>query len=259
MRGFSVLVIFGCGCVAPQGPGAAPARAAAFDHAQAAIARGDWEDAAVLLGRFVHRDPAHALASHARYLLGVYYLRTEDYDAAEEEFAYVATHATSPRLARQARISAADAVRGGREFSRAAEMYARLCADADRRGDAAELMFKLGIARRQEGRWDEADQLFDRVRRLHGRSPYAARAAEQRAVPRHFALQLASYGERESAEQKRRLIEAKGHAAAVVQAVHGSKPIFCVRVGAFPTRGKALDFKSQVREDPDFRAAEVVP
>ena len=189
----------------------------------------------------------------------MYYLRTEDYDAAEVEFAYVAAHATSPRLARQARISAADAVRGGREFSRAAEMYARLCADADRRGDAAELMFKLGTARRQEGRWDEADQLFDRVRRLHSRSPYAARAAQQRAVPRHFALQLASYGERESAEQKRRLIEAKGHAAAVVQSVHGSKPIFCVRVGAFPSRGEALDFKSQVRDDPDFRAAEVVP
>ncbi|NMD36961.1 MAG: tetratricopeptide repeat protein, partial [Planctomycetes bacterium] len=93
MRGFLALVLLGCGCVAPQGPGAAPARAAAFDQAQAAIARGDWEDAAVLLGRFVHRDPSHALAAHARYLLGVYYLRAGDYDAAEEEFAYVGGHA----------------------------------------------------------------------------------------------------------------------------------------------------------------------
>ena len=259
MRGFLALVLLGCGCVAPQGPGAAPARAAAFDQAQAAIARGDWEDAAVLLGRFVHRDPSHALAAHARYLLGVYYLRAGDYDAAEEEFAYVGGHAASPRLARQARIRAADAARGGREVSRAAEMYARLCADADSRGDAAELMFKLGLARRQEGRWDEAGQLFERVRRLYGRSPYAERAAAELAAPRHFALQLASYGERETAERKSRLIEAKGLAAAVVPAVRGSKPVFCVRVGSFPTRAKALDFKNQVRDDPDFRAAEVVP
>lgn len=259
MRGLMAFVIFGCGCVAPQGPGIAPARAEAFDRAQAAIARGDWEDAVVLLGRFVHRDPSHPLVPHARYLLGVYYLRTEDYDAAEEELAYVAAHAPSPRLARQARIGAADAVRGGREVSHAAEMYARLCADAERHGDAAELMYKLGVARQQEGRWDEADQLFDRVRRMHGRSPFAARAAVQRAAPRFFALQLASYGERNTAEQKRRQIEAKGHAAAVVQAAHGSRPVFCVRVGAFPSRGKALDFKNQVRDDPDFRAAEVVP
>lgn len=259
MRALIAFVFIGCGCVAPQGPGAAPARATAFDHAQAAIARGDWEDAVVLLGRFVHRDPSHPLAAHARYLLGVYYLRTEDYDAAEAEFAYVAGHAPSPRLARRARTSAADAVRGGREFSRAAEMYARLCADAARYGDDAELMYKLGVARQQEGRWDEADRLFDRVRRLHSRSPFAARAVERSAVPRFFALQLASYGERDTAEQKRRMIEAKGHTAAVVQSAHGSKPVFCVRVGAFPSRGKALDFKNQVRDDPDFRAAQVVP
>ncbi len=248
-----------CGCVAPRSPGTAPPHSDAFDRAQAAIARGDWGDAIVRLGAFVHQEPSHPLALHARYLLGMYYLRTNDYDAAEEEFRYVAAHTPSMHLVRRARIGVADAARAGREFSRAAERYSQLLVDGGRNGDTAELMYKLGLARQQEGRWAEADQLFDRLRQSYGQSPFAARAAEQRAVPHFFSLQIAAYGDRDTAEKKRAQIERKGHAAIVVQAKRGSTPIYCVRVGSFATRGKALDGKTQMRDDPDFRTALVVP
>jgi hypothetical protein len=162
-------------------------------------------------------------------------------------------------LARRARIGIADTARGGREFSRAAERYSQLLADGGRNGDSAELMYKLGLARQQEGRWSDADQLFDRLRQNYGQSPFAQRAAEQRGIPHFFSLQIAAYDDRDTAEKKRVQIEGKGHAAIIVPSTRGSTPIYCVRVGSFASRGKALDWKTQVRGDPDFRTALVVP
>jgi tetratricopeptide (TPR) repeat protein len=247
------------GCMTPHVPGRLVERPGLLARAEAAIARNDWDDAAVLIGRFLRENPNDPWALQARYLLGTYYLKEHELAAAEREFTYVASHAGHARLARQARIRIGDVAVAATEFDRAAQLFERLLQNARQHGDGAELSFKLGLVCQRQGRWPEADVLYQRVREKYRGSPFAMRAAEQLAMPHHFSLQVGAFANKENAEGKREALLERGHEASVHEFQRHGRALYCVRVGTFDTRGKALEFRSRMTADPDLRISAVVP
>ena len=254
-----VLVLLCAGCMGTRAPGRRLDRPELLARAQAAIARDDWDDAAVLVSRFLRENPNDPWALQARYLLGTYYLNERELDAAEREFTFVAAHAPASRLARQAHLRLGDVAVAAQQYSKAADTYTRLLQDAKRHGDAAELSFKLGLVRQREGRWPEADAIFGRIREQYRDSVFAMRAAEQLAIPHHFSLQVGAYRDKRNAEHKQQDLTEKGHAASVHELQRQGRALFCVRVGTFSSRQKALDFRARMENDPDLRVSDVVP
>lgn len=254
-----LLVLFSCGCAAPHSPGRGSPQPGLLGQAQAAIARDDWDDAAVLAARLLRENPNDPWAIQARYLLGAYYLKEHELGAAEGEFQYVASHATSPRLARQAQIRTGDVALAATNYDRAAALFSQLLQSAERHGDGAELTFRLGLVRQREGRWPDADALYDSVRTRYRDPVFAMRAAEQLAIPHHFSLQIGAYRSRANAEGKRTDLAGRGHEASVHEYRRHGTPFYCVRVGSFATRQKALDFRSSMTRDPDLSLSDVVP
>ncbi len=252
-------VLLCAGCLSPRYPGSLDDPPVLFSNAQAAILRDDWEDAAVLLGRFLREQPGSPYALQARYLLGTYYLRECDLEGARSEFTFVAEHAGASRLGRHARIRLGDTACAAGEYDLAASVYQELLSDARKWGDEAELLFKLGIVRQRQGRWGEADSLFEQVRNRFPRSVFARRAAEQLAVPRYFSLQVGAFRDRRNAEEKKAALERKGHRAEVCRLNRHGRPFWCVRIGSFQTREQAIRFKSRMRSDPDIARADIVP
>jgi TolA-binding protein len=247
------------GCVAPQLPGRRTDRPGLLAQAQAAITRDDWDDAAVLIGRFLRENPSDPWAIQARYLLGTYYLNERELDAAEREFQFVASHAGPSQLARQAEIRIGDVALASREYGQAADIFSRLLGNAQRHRDGGELTFKLGLVMQRKGRWVEADAQFERVRTKYRDSVFAMRAAEQLAVPHHFSLQVGAYRRRANAETKQKDLAERGHEASVQELKRHGRAFFCVHVGAFESREKALSFRSRMQADPDLRLSDVVP
>ncbi len=254
-----ILTLLCAGCVTPYVPGRRVERPGLLVRAQAAITRDDWDDAAVLIARFLRENPTDPWAIQGRYLLGTYYLKEHDLESAEAEFEYVVARAGPTRLGRQARIRIADVAMAGGEYERAAAMYSRLLQDARRHKDAAELSFKLALMRQRQGQWHQADVLFQSVRAKHSGSVFAMRAAEQLAIPHHFSLQVGAYRDRSNAESKRKILAERGHAASVHQLQRHGRPFYCVRVGAFPSRDEAKEFRTTQKGDPDLRLSDVVP
>lgn len=252
------VVPFLCGCAVPHTPGRQAARPETYLEAQAAIARGDWDDAYVRLAKFLRDAPESAWALNARYLIGVYYLATKDLDSAQEEFHIVARRA-EPRLARQAQIRLADTMRARRDFSEAAELYSSLLATSRRHDDEPELLLKLGLVRQRQGKWNDAEAILGRVVSAYPESPFALRALEQRALPRYFSLQVGAFGEKTNAEQMRRDLASRGHDSSIHAFQKEGRCLWCVRVGIFDSRSQALDFKAGLTQDPLLRYSDVVP
>ena len=117
-----VILLLCVGCLSPQLPGRRDEQPDILSRAVAAIERDDWDDAAVLIGRFLRDNPGHPAALRARYLLGTYYLKAHELEAAEREFDFVAAHAAPSPLARQARLRIGDVALAAREYNRAAEL-----------------------------------------------------------------------------------------------------------------------------------------
>jgi TolA-binding protein len=256
---FAGMVVGLAGCLSPQTPGRSAGRPELLASAQAAIMRDDWDDAAVLIGRFLRENPNDPWAPQARYLLGAYYFKENELDSAEREFSSVAAQAGPGRLTRQAQVRVADVAAAARQYDRAALLFTQLLQSAKLQGDGAELTFKLGLVRQRQGRWSEADALFQRVLGEYGGSVFATRAAEQRAVPHHFCLQVGAFDNRVNAESKKKNLAERGHQASVQELQRHGKPLYCVCVGSFDTSTKAADFRSTMLADPDLRISDVVP
>lgn len=227
--------------------------------AYAAMARDDWADAEVLLGRFLLETPSGPWAYQARYLLGICYLKNLDMMAAEDEFKYVANHATSRELVRQARVRLGDVALASCEYDQAATQFNGLLQRSRHFKDGAELMYKLGYTRLKQGRWEEATAIFKKTRTTYPGTVFATRAMSQLGTPHHFSLQVGAFNSEANAQARLNDLRKKGYTAFVYQASQAHSARYCVRVGTFKTRSEAIEFQSKMQNNPDLRFSIVVP
>ncbi len=211
------------------------------------------------LGRFLTGNPSGTWACHAHYLLGICYLKHADLLAAESEFQYVATHAGSSQLRRQANLRLGDVALAAQEYDKAATLFLELLEDNRRHRDNAEIMFKLGFLYQRQGRWREAEIYFKKTSRTFPGSIFAKRAAEQLAYPDHYSLQIGAFKDKEHATKKEKQLKRQGYTVFVQKLTKHRDPLYCVRVGSFSSRSEAMEFQSRMKSNNDFRQAVVVP
>jgi len=260
MRNSWLFLLLLAGCVhPPRMPGRASAVPDAIVRVHSSITRGDWADAEIHLGRFLINSPNGTWACHARYLLGICYLKHADLLAAESEFKYVVSHKGPSPLRRQAQLRLGDVALAAQEYDKAEEIFSELLQDKHIFKDAPEIMYKTGYLHQKQGRWREAELYFKKTARTYPGSIFAKRAAEQLAFPDHYSIQVGAFKNRERARDKENRLKQQGYTVFVQKLTKHKQPLYCVRIGSFSTRHEAVRFRSKMKNNIDFNEAVVVP
>lgn len=99
--------------------------------------------------------------------------------------------------------------------------------------------FRLGCVLQRQGRWKDADVQFDRVVYSFGETKLGKLAA-RRTHCTAWTIQTGAFEKQHHADQSVERLRAKNLPAVRQASLYGSRPLFLVQVGRFPTYEHAL-------------------
>lgn len=114
--------------------------------------------------------------------------------------------------------------------------------------------YRVGLSQQRQGKWEQADATFDRVRQQHPGSEASARAAAHRGA-RAFLVHVATFRNPASAQELVASLRQQGHAGAFSKV--NERGLHVVSSGAYKTYPEAVAARAKVL--PRFRDALIVP
>lgn len=134
--------------------------------AQEALEKGEYHRAVVELERFLHFFPDDEKTPNARYLIGLSYLKTKQYENARNVFNAVIQDYPGTAVSGQALFMIAESYYMQGHFEKAEVIYTRIVEehpDPELRNRA---VYRLGWTLMHRDRWKEASQAFHNVGRV---------------------------------------------------------------------------------------------
>lgn len=240
----AVLLLYGC----VSQPPTAPAIAAPMEEGKVAYLKGEYVKATAIFRYAVQNDGG----ADAHYWLARALLAKGDYAGAQEEFDRAVELFDEPFMQAQAMLGAANAAYFDGDYENAAKRYSQLVASHSKHIVITEVLIRWGRASQRANLWDEAEDVFKRLR-LQAPTLNELNLAEEGLKfcsenMRHFVVQVGAFENRSSAEElRKRMVESGYKDARIGELSRDGKTIFCVWLGRFKTYREASVVLSKIR------------
>lgn len=214
---------------------------------KAAYARGD--DAAVVrdTSSFLAGFDKTNLAEVAYYLRGLSRYRQGELGSAKSDLKIAASSADRQDVRMKSLKALADLAFEEGDVDWAEGLYGQALAEVKpKKPPADEIRYRLGCVLQRKGRWDEADEQFDRVAHVYAGTE-VARRAQLRLRCRAWTVQAAAFGRKDLADAESARLRGQQLPAVTRSVISGDSLRFVVQVGRYATYEQAAAALPAVR------------